>query len=50
METGIAALLAVHARGIDSQSAAMSLWQEFLSSRGALLGLLPQMQGLRRSF
>ncbi len=50
METGITALLAVHARGIDSRAAAMSLWQEFLSSRGALLSLVPQTQGLRRSF
>lgn len=50
METGIAALLAVHARGIDSRAAAMSLWQEFLSSRRALLSLVPQTQGLRRSF
>lgn len=50
MEAGIAALLAVHARGVDARSAAASLWEEFQSARSALLDLVPQGEGLRRSF
>jgi hypothetical protein len=41
MEPGIAALLALHARGADSRPAAMALWREFVSARGAILALLP---------
>ena len=41
MEPGIAALLALHARGTDSRSAAMALWREFTAARGAILSLLP---------
>jgi hypothetical protein len=41
MEPGIAALLALHARGADSRPAAMALWREFVSARGAILSLLP---------
>jgi hypothetical protein len=41
MEPGIAALLAVHARGGDSRSAAMALWREFVAARSAILSLLP---------
>ncbi len=41
MEPGLAALLAVHARGVDPASAALALWQEFHAARGALLALTP---------
>lgn len=41
MEPGIAALLAVNARGIDATHAARALWREFLAARGALLALVP---------
>ena len=41
MEPGIAALLAVNARGADATPAALALWREFHSSRAALLALAP---------
>ncbi len=41
MEPGLAALLAVHARGADAAPAALALWQEFLTARNALLTLQP---------
>ena len=41
MEPGLAALLAVHARGIDPATAALALWQEFCAARAALLALTP---------
>lgn len=41
MEPGIAALLAVNARGADPQPAALALWSEFAAARRALLALLP---------
>jgi len=41
LEPGIAALLAVNARGADPQPAAMALWREFISARAAILALLP---------
>lgn len=41
MEPGIAALLAVNARGADAQPAAMALWREFHAARSALLALAP---------
>lgn len=41
MEPGMAALLAVHARGINPASAALALWQEFHAARAALLALTP---------
>ncbi|PLK27104.1 hypothetical protein [Novosphingobium sp. TH158] len=50
MEAGIGALLAVHARGIDSRAAALSLWTEFQSARAALLELVPQARDMRRPF
>lgn len=50
METGIGALLAVHARGIDARVAALSLWQEFMTARSALLALAPQARDMRRPF
>lgn len=50
METGIGALLAVHARGINARTAALSLWQEFMTARSALLTLAPQARDMRRPF
>lgn len=52
MEAGIAALLAVHARGVDARPAALSLWHEFQASRSALLALSPSANGqpARRPF
>ncbi|MFM6931622.1 MAG: hypothetical protein ACKOUT_05190 [Novosphingobium sp.] len=50
METGIAALLAVHARGIDAHTAALSLWHEFMTARAALLRLAPHAKDMRRPF
>lgn len=41
MEPGIAALLAVNARGADPKPAAMALWREFTAARAAVLALLP---------
>ncbi|WP_296675461.1 hypothetical protein [Novosphingobium sp.] len=41
MEPGLAALLSIHARGVDTAAAALALWQEFHSSRAALLALVP---------
>jgi hypothetical protein len=41
MEPGLAALLAVNARGANAAPAALALWQEFLVARNALLGLVP---------
>ncbi len=41
MEPGLAALLAVHARGADPRPPAMALWQEFDRTRSALLALTP---------
>jgi hypothetical protein len=41
MEPGIAALLAVNARGADATAPALALWREFHSARAALLALAP---------
>ena len=41
MEPGMAALLAVHARGVNSAAPALALWQEFHALRAALLALVP---------
>lgn len=41
MEPGIAALLAVNARGIDATIPARALWREFVAARDALLALVP---------
>jgi hypothetical protein len=51
MEPGIAALLAVNARGADARPAAMALWCEFVVARTAILALLPPAGALgpRRS-
>jgi hypothetical protein len=44
MEPGLAALLAVHARGADAAPAALALWQEFHAARGALMALVPPQE------
>jgi hypothetical protein len=51
MEPGIAALLAVNARGADPRPAAMALWREFVAARAAIVSLLPPTGALgpRRS-
>lgn len=41
MEPGLAALLAVNARGVGPGTAALALWQEFHVARSALLELAP---------
>jgi hypothetical protein len=41
MEPGLSALLAVHARGVNPAAPALTLWQEFVASRDALLALTP---------
>lgn len=46
MEPGMAALLAVHARGVSPASAALALWQEFHAARAALLALTPPADSL----
>ena len=46
MEPGIAALLALQARGTDSRPAAMALWHEFLAARSAIMSLLPATDNL----
>ena len=50
MEAGIAALLAVHARGVDARVAALSLWEEYQSARTGLLELAPAAETMRRAF
>lgn len=47
MEPGIAALLAVHARGISPAAPALALWQEFHAARSSLLALIPPL-GIKR--
>ncbi len=45
MEPGLAALLAVNARGADCTPAALTLWQEFQTARTGLLMLAPPQAG-----
>lgn len=40
MEPGLAALLAVHARGADASAPARALWEEFRTARDAVMALL----------
>lgn len=47
MEPGMAALLAVNARGVSPAPAALALWQEFHAARTALLGLAPPPESLQ---
>ncbi|TIX49294.1 hypothetical protein E5222_15230 [Alteraurantiacibacter aquimixticola] len=51
MEPGIAALLAINARGADPRHAARALWREFSTARAAIIALLPPSgdMGPRRS-
>ncbi len=51
MEPGIAALLAINARGADCTAAASALWEEYTTARASILGLLPPSgdMGPRRS-
>ena len=51
MEPGMAALLAINARGADARPAALALLNEFNAARAALLALLPPSGALgpRRS-
>lgn len=41
MEPGIAALMAINARGGDCRVAAQALWSEFDTARKALIAMLP---------
>ena len=41
MEPGIAALMAINARGGDCRAAAEALWSEFSAARAALLAMVP---------
>jgi hypothetical protein len=47
MEPGLAALLAVSARGQSPAAAAAALWQEFLVARAGLIALIPPL-GIKR--
>lgn len=47
MEPGLAALLAVSARGASPAPAALALWYEYLAMRNALIALIPPL-GIRR--
>ena len=50
MEPGIAALLAVHARGASCAAAALALWHEFVRARAPLLALAsPAGAGMLRT-
>ena len=42
METGISALIAVEAAGIDSRAAAQGLWDEYRIAVEALMRLVPE--------
>ncbi|WP_336985335.1 hypothetical protein [Altererythrobacter aquiaggeris] len=46
MEPGLAALLAVSARGQDAAVPAQTLWREFQAARAGLLALLPENAAL----
>ena len=41
MEPGLSALLAVHARGVNPTAPALTLWQEFVAARDAMMALTP---------
>lgn len=49
MQPGLAALLAVRARGQDATAPALALWREFHAARAAVMALLPDDSGHRRS-
>ena len=47
MEPGLAALLAVTARGVNPAPAALALWQEFHAARSALLAFSPPAESVQ---
>lgn len=49
MQPGLAALLAVNARGQDATAPALALWQEFHVARAAVMALVPASDAGRRS-
>lgn len=49
MEPGLAALLAVQARGHSPAPAALVLWREFHAARAALMALVPPQESFRVS-
>ncbi|VVT02783.1 hypothetical protein [Erythrobacter sp. EC-HK427] len=51
MEPGLAALLAINARGSNGRAAAEALWEEFTAARNAIMALVPPAghMGPRRS-
>lgn len=49
MEPGLAALLAVSARGLSPVPAALALWTEFVTARASLLALIPPLGVKRRA-
>lgn len=49
MQPGLAALLAVNARGQDASVPAHALWQEFHAARAAIMALVPGADSPRRS-
>lgn len=48
MQPGLAALLAVNARGQDASAPARALWQEFQAARAAVMALVPAGDSARR--
>lgn len=49
MQPGLAALLAVDARGQDATAPALALWYEFHAARDAVMALVPAGDAGRRS-
>ena len=49
LESGVAALLALHARGANAQPAAKALWDEFVTARDALVQLAHPPAGGQRA-
>lgn len=51
MEPGLAALMAINARGSNCRAAAEALWEEFSAARSAIMALIPAsgQLGPRRS-
>ena len=46
MEPGLAALLAINARGADARPAARALWHEYHQARAAIMALVPAGGGM----
>lgn len=49
MQPGLAALLAVNARGQDATAPALALWREFHAARAAVMALVPADGNARRT-